>query len=53
MYESDCDKVKFQFLSNMVIVCNVSKVLVTMDPYISLEANIHKYLVGSIVAFIL
>ena len=47
MYEYDCDKVKLQFTSNTVIICNVPKTLVNMDPYNSLWDDIHKNLVGS------
>ena len=53
MYDSDCGKVKFQLVRNTVIGCNGSKALVTMDPYNSLEANIHKDLVGSRGSFML
>ena len=48
MYESDCDKVKFQFTINMFIGCNVPKAFVTMNPLNSFEANIHKNIVGSV-----
>ena len=53
MYKSDCNKVKLQFVRNAVIGCDGSRALVTMDPYNSLEANIHKDLVGSGGAFML
>ena len=46
MYESDCEKVKLQFAWNTIIVSDRLKALVMMDPYNSLEADIHKYLVG-------
>ena len=46
MYESDCDNIKFQLVSNTIIGWNGLKVLMVMDPYNSLEADINKYLVG-------
>ena len=53
MYESDCDKFKLKLARNTVIGCNGLKSLVTLDPYNSLEADIHKYLVGSRGGFVL
>ena len=53
MYTCNCDKYKLQLCSNTVIGCNVSKDLVNMDPYNSLEASIHKYLDGSGGAFMM
>ena len=32
MYDYGCNKVKLKFTRNTVIVCNLSKALVTMDP---------------------
>ena len=48
MYESDCDKVKFQFTRNTVIWCNRLDTLVNIDIYSSPKANINKDLVVSI-----
>ena len=45
MYDSDCNKVMLQFTRNAVFVCNVSKALVTIDTYKSLDVDIHKDLV--------
>ena len=53
MYESDCDKVKLQFGRNTVISSGVLKSLVTIDPYDSLEDDIHKDLVGSRGSFVM
>ena len=53
MYESDFNRFKFLFVSNLVIEFDGSKAIVTMDPYKSLESDIHKDLVGSIGAFIM
>ena len=53
MYEYDYEKVKLQFSRNTVFGCNGSKALVTLDPYNSLESDIHKDIVGSRGAFIL
>ena len=53
MYEYDYEKVKLQFSRNTVFGCNGSKALVTLDPYNSLESDIHKDIVGSRSAFIL
>ena len=53
IYESGCDKVKLRFARNTAIGCDGSKALVTLDPYNSLEADIHKDLVGSGGAFTL
>ena len=46
MYESDCEKLKLNFARNTLIGCNRSKALVPLDPYKSIESDIHKYLVG-------
>ena len=53
MYESDWDKFKLQFSSNTVIGCNVFNALVLMDPYNSLEADMHNDIVGSVGALML
>ena len=53
MYESDWEKVKFQFARNGAIGCNLSKALVMMDPYNLLKANIHRDKFGTGGAFIL
>ena len=53
MYYSDYDKVMLQFARNTVIVCDGSNYLAMMDPYNSIEANIHKDLVGCRGAFML
>ena len=53
MYESDYNKVKFQFAGNAVIGWNISKSLVPMDSYNSLKSNIHKDLVGWVGSFLL
>ena len=45
MYESDCNKVKFKFLGNMVIGCDRSKAFVMMDLYNSLKDDMHRDLV--------
>ena len=52
-YESDCNKVKLQLASNTVIDCNGFKALVTMDPYNSLESDIHTDIVVSGGSFVL
>ena len=53
IYEFECDKVKLKFARNTVIGWDGSKALVTMDSYNSLEADMHKDLVGSGGAFML
>ena len=53
MYESDWDKFKLQFSSNTVIGCNGLNAPVVMDPYNSLEADIHNDIVGSVGAFMM
>ena len=53
MYESDCDKVKLQFVRNKVVDWDGSRALVTMDPYNSLEIDINKDIFGSGGALIL
>ena len=53
MYESDCNKAKLKFARNTVIGCDRLKELVMMDPYNSLEVDIHKDIVGSICVFML
>ena len=47
MYDSDCNKFKLKFLRNVVVYCNYSKYLRTMDPYNSPEVDIHMDIVGS------
>ena len=53
MYESDCDKVKLQFMRNTVIGYDGSKAFLKIDPYNSLKADTHKDPVGSKGAFVL
>ena len=53
MYESDCNMVELKFIRNVLIGCNVSKSLVTMDPYNSLIADSYRYIVGSRGTFVL
>ena len=53
MYDSVCNKTKFQLGRNAVIGYNGSKTLVMMDPYNSLKSDIHQDLVGSGGLFIL
>ena len=46
MYESYCNKIKFKFARKAVIGCNITKELLMMDPYNTLEADIHKDIFG-------
>ena len=53
MCEYDCNKVESQLTRNTIIGCDTPKALMTMDPYNSLGANIHKDVVGFGGVFIL
>ena len=46
IYDSDCNKIKLQFMWNAVIGYYRSKDIVMMDPYNLLEDDIHKDIVG-------
>ena len=53
MYDSVCDKFKFKLSRNLIIGCNGSKSVMTMNTYNSFEDDIHKDIAVSGGTFIL